>query len=365
MLKNPKLLLLKMQPSHLSLHNLSQLSIFYRRTTTLRQVAQLLSTAPISTPLPAGASTNPAFQSLTSVTPLTPHAFRTVYYDAPRKTWTGKEVGRGVTRVSREEVEDLMKDNDEKKKDQDEERMDLDEDSSKDPSSSNPDSRRRNQSSTRNPAWRVKNNDNEYDEKSSRTTLGELNIRDGDCLDCVVLLPQISPLAPSGPGRFSVRGTASNLPLPIGGNDFTGIPKGPSANLPRNEPHPWGETKEREALGHRDRPDRGRGGFGSGSSRGGRGGMDSGWGIRGRGAPRGARVDREREERSNGRDRFGNDRDGDRNGNERIRGTARDGEESNDSKMRDRERSPSQSRRRNRSRSSSRSRSKERSRSRD
>jgi len=357
-----------------------------RRTTTLRQIAQLLSTSPVSTPIPHGSTSLPAFQTLSETGPLSPHAFRVVYYDPTRNLWKGKEVGRGVTRCDKDEGRDLLnstkkesdkgkgkereKERDDKVKEEgvgmkssddklDSDRTDVDEEmepeiSSPPPVSKDQDSNLKSNPSARRPNRRERTNPNEYDPHSNDKTLDDMGFRDGDVLDCVVLLPVLpSIIQPQGSSGFSVRGTAGQ----VNKGDFGNVPSGPSGDWNPSErdslegEHPWGpggnphhhtkifgSLRGSDRLGDRggDRFDRGgRGGRRGFNYRGGGMGMgrnaDSGWGNRG-GGMRGVERD------GGGRNQWGR-----KGRDEDSRNEFRDERERGDGKRRERSRSRSRS----------------------
>ncbi|PWN53040.1 hypothetical protein IE53DRAFT_384473 [Violaceomyces palustris] len=116
--------------------------LYVWRTTTLREITQMLHEA------------QPSFSGPRSL-----HAFRVIYYDRNHSGYAAREAGLGVTRVPLANLESLLE-----------------------VSSDNRDKDGRDQ------AWSASFDKfkQEVDESSARTTLQQLNIQDGDILDCVV-----------------------------------------------------------------------------------------------------------------------------------------------------------------------------------
>ncbi|KAN0061055.1 hypothetical protein ACQY0O_006790 [Thecaphora frezii] len=129
--------------------------LYVWKTTTLREVAQMLHEA------------NPSLSQ-----PLSLHAFRVIYFDARRSQSVAREAGAGVTRVALEDIEELM------------DGIELD-------------------TAAKRAFADLKE---EVDERAAKTTMQQLRLVDGDVLECVTKPDPTIPSAPAaakgGPGGF-------------------------------------------------------------------------------------------------------------------------------------------------------------------
>ncbi|SPO21553.1 uncharacterized protein UTRI_01039_B [Ustilago trichophora] len=134
-----------------------EFKLYVWKTNTLREVAQMLYDA-----------------DPTVSTPLALHAFRRIRWNHRLRHFDAKPVGVGVTRVPLDSVSSLLSDLDSA----DQDGMDLDTPESK---------HNRNTSSATTSkllGWDLLND--EIDESAAAITLAEINLADGDLLDCVV-----------------------------------------------------------------------------------------------------------------------------------------------------------------------------------
>ncbi|SJX61406.1 uncharacterized protein SRS1_10456 [Sporisorium reilianum f. sp. reilianum] len=133
-----------------------EFKIYVWKTNTLREVAQLLYDA------------DPTISS-----PLALHAFRHIYWNDRLREYDAKPVGVGVTRVPLSSVSALLSDLDT-----------ADQDMQVDGADQQRDQRPNDESTSKLLGWDLLKD--EIDESAASITLADVNLSDGDMLDCVI-----------------------------------------------------------------------------------------------------------------------------------------------------------------------------------